>query len=82
MRARQVATKVTNVARSDEGKRAALEKRHIEAAEQIVAALGTMKGAAMKQSNPRHSRAGQGVAWLGGTVRHDGGGVKDFLARW
>src|SRR3954453_15833227 len=46
--ARQVATKVTNVARSDEGKRAALEKRHIEAAEQIVAALGTMKGAAMK----------------------------------
>jgi predicted unusual protein kinase regulating ubiquinone biosynthesis (AarF/ABC1/UbiB family) len=46
--ARQVATKVTNVARSEEGKRAALEKRHIEAAEQIVAALGTMKGAAMK----------------------------------
>src|SRR4051794_22107301 len=45
---RQVATKMTNVARSDEGKRAALEKRHIEAAEQIVAALGTMKGAAMK----------------------------------
>src|SRR4051812_24412965 len=46
--ARQVATKVTNVARSEEGKRAALEKRHVEAAEQIVAALGTMKGAAMK----------------------------------
>src|SRR3954453_21636766 len=46
--ARQVATRMTNVARSDEGKRAALEKRHIEAAEQIVAALGTMKGAAMK----------------------------------
>src|SRR4051794_20090492 len=46
--ARQVATRVTNVARSDEGKKAALEKRHIEAAEQIVAALGTMKGAAMK----------------------------------
>jgi len=46
--ARQVATRVTNVARSDEGKRNALEKRHIEAAEQIVAALGTMKGAAMK----------------------------------
>jgi len=46
--ARQVATKVTNVARTDEGRRAALEKRHIEAAEQIVAALGTMKGAAMK----------------------------------
>src|SRR3954453_16507092 len=46
--ARQVATRMTNVARSDEGKKAALEKRHIEAAEQIVAALGTMKGAAMK----------------------------------
>src|SRR5689334_23678455 len=46
--AKQVATKMTNVARSDEGRRAALEKRHIEAAEQIVAALGTMKGAAMK----------------------------------
>src|ERR1019366_7452511 len=30
------------------GKEAALERRHIEAAEQIVAALGTMKGAAMK----------------------------------
>jgi predicted unusual protein kinase regulating ubiquinone biosynthesis (AarF/ABC1/UbiB family) len=45
---RQVATKMTNVARSEEGRKAALEKRHIEAAEQIVAALGTMKGAAMK----------------------------------
>jgi predicted unusual protein kinase regulating ubiquinone biosynthesis (AarF/ABC1/UbiB family) len=46
--ARQVATKVTNVARTEEGRKVALEKRHIEAAEQIVAALGTMKGAAMK----------------------------------
>jgi predicted unusual protein kinase regulating ubiquinone biosynthesis (AarF/ABC1/UbiB family) len=45
---RQVATKVANVGRSEERKRAALEKRHIEAAEQIVTALGTMKGAAMK----------------------------------
>ena len=34
--------------RSDEGRKVALEKRQIEAAEQIVAALGTMKGAAMK----------------------------------
>ena len=39
---------VANVARSEEKGAAALEKRHIEAAEQIVAALGTMKGAAMK----------------------------------
>jgi predicted unusual protein kinase regulating ubiquinone biosynthesis (AarF/ABC1/UbiB family) len=45
---RQVATKVANVGRSEERKKAALEKRHIEAAEQIVTALGTMKGAAMK----------------------------------
>jgi predicted unusual protein kinase regulating ubiquinone biosynthesis (AarF/ABC1/UbiB family) len=36
------------VARTKDGRDAALERRHIEAAEQIVAALGTMKGAAMK----------------------------------
>ena len=46
--AKQLGTKATNVARSEEGKRNALEKRHVEAAEQIVTALGTMKGAAMK----------------------------------
>ena len=46
--ARHLGTRATNVGRSDEGKAAALEKRHIEAAEQIVTALGTMKGAAMK----------------------------------
>ena len=45
---RQAGTLATNVARSKEGREAALERRHIEAAEQIVAALGTMKGAAMK----------------------------------
>jgi predicted unusual protein kinase regulating ubiquinone biosynthesis (AarF/ABC1/UbiB family) len=45
---RQAGVRATNVARTDEGKKAALEKRHIEAAEQIVTALGTMKGAAMK----------------------------------
>jgi predicted unusual protein kinase regulating ubiquinone biosynthesis (AarF/ABC1/UbiB family) len=45
---RQAGTHAANVARSDEGRKVALEKRHIEAAEQIVAALGTMKGAAMK----------------------------------
>jgi predicted unusual protein kinase regulating ubiquinone biosynthesis (AarF/ABC1/UbiB family) len=45
---RQAGTHAANVARSDEGKTAALERRHIEAAEQIVEALGTMKGAAMK----------------------------------
>jgi predicted unusual protein kinase regulating ubiquinone biosynthesis (AarF/ABC1/UbiB family) len=45
---RQAGTRAANVARSKEGREAALERRHIEAAEQIVAALGTMKGAAMK----------------------------------
>ena len=38
----------TNVARTKEGREAALERRNLEAAEQIVTALGTMKGAAMK----------------------------------
>jgi len=45
---RQAGTVATNVARTKEGREAALERRHMEAAEQIVAALGTMKGAAMK----------------------------------
>ncbi len=45
---RQAGTRATNVARGSEGRQAALERRQIEAAEQIVAALGTMKGAAMK----------------------------------
>jgi predicted unusual protein kinase regulating ubiquinone biosynthesis (AarF/ABC1/UbiB family) len=45
---RQAGTHAANVARSPEGREVALERRHIEAAEQIVAALGTMKGAAMK----------------------------------
>lgn len=45
---RQAGTRAANVARSDDAKKAALERRHIEAAEQIVTALGTMKGAAMK----------------------------------
>src|SRR5437763_3771352 len=45
---RQLGTRAANVARGDEAGQKALEKRQIEAAEQIVAALGTMKGAAMK----------------------------------
>jgi predicted unusual protein kinase regulating ubiquinone biosynthesis (AarF/ABC1/UbiB family) len=45
---RQAGTVATNDARSKEGKEAALERRNMEAAEQIVTALGTMKGAAMK----------------------------------
>src|SRR5213595_1583 len=45
---RQFGTRAANVTRDDEAKQKALEKRQVEAAEQIVAALGTMKGAAMK----------------------------------
>jgi predicted unusual protein kinase regulating ubiquinone biosynthesis (AarF/ABC1/UbiB family) len=45
---RQASTRAANVTRSKEAGEAALERRHIEAAEQIVTALGTMKGAAMK----------------------------------
>ncbi len=45
---RQAGTRAANVTRTKEGRQVALERRHIEAAEQIVAALGTMKGAAMK----------------------------------
>src|ERR1700733_2565133 len=45
---RQAGTRAANVARTKERGDAALERRQIEAAEQIVAALGTMKGAAMK----------------------------------
>ncbi|MBV8945554.1 MAG: AarF/ABC1/UbiB kinase family protein, partial [Solirubrobacterales bacterium] len=45
---RQAGTRAANVTRSGEGRKVALERRQIEAAEQIVAALGTMKGAAMK----------------------------------
>jgi predicted unusual protein kinase regulating ubiquinone biosynthesis (AarF/ABC1/UbiB family) len=46
--AKQMGTRATNVARTDVGKQRALAKRQLETAEQIVAALGTMKGAAMK----------------------------------
>jgi predicted unusual protein kinase regulating ubiquinone biosynthesis (AarF/ABC1/UbiB family) len=45
---REASTRAANVARSPEGRQVALERRQIEAAEQIVEALGTMKGAAMK----------------------------------
>jgi len=45
---RQAGTLAANVARDKEGRQVALERRQIEAAEQIVEALGKMKGAAMK----------------------------------
>jgi predicted unusual protein kinase regulating ubiquinone biosynthesis (AarF/ABC1/UbiB family) len=46
--AKQMGTRAANLARSDEKAAAALSKRQIETAEQIVTALGHMKGAAMK----------------------------------
>jgi predicted unusual protein kinase regulating ubiquinone biosynthesis (AarF/ABC1/UbiB family) len=46
--ARQLGTHAANLTRSETGMEAALARRHLEAAEQIVTALGTMKGAAMK----------------------------------
>src|SRR5882757_7791376 len=46
--AKQMGTRATNVARSEEEAQKALARRQLETAEQIVAALGTMKGAAMK----------------------------------
>jgi predicted unusual protein kinase regulating ubiquinone biosynthesis (AarF/ABC1/UbiB family) len=45
---RNAGTKTANLARDDEGRHAAAERRNMQAAEQIVTALGTMKGAAMK----------------------------------
>ena len=45
---RQAGTHAANVTRTKPRREAALERRHIEAAEQIVEALGKMKGAAMK----------------------------------
>jgi predicted unusual protein kinase regulating ubiquinone biosynthesis (AarF/ABC1/UbiB family) len=46
--ARQIGTRAANLARDDDAAKAALARRQLETAEQIVAALGTMKGAAMK----------------------------------
>jgi predicted unusual protein kinase regulating ubiquinone biosynthesis (AarF/ABC1/UbiB family) len=46
--ARMYATKATNLARSEDGRRAAAERRQLKAAEHVLDVLGTMKGAAMK----------------------------------
>jgi predicted unusual protein kinase regulating ubiquinone biosynthesis (AarF/ABC1/UbiB family) len=46
--ARAYATKAANVGRSEQGKRAASERRRLEAAEHVAEVLGQMKGAAMK----------------------------------
>jgi predicted unusual protein kinase regulating ubiquinone biosynthesis (AarF/ABC1/UbiB family) len=46
--AKQAGTRTANLVRSRERSEAALERRHLETAEQIVEVLGGMKGAAMK----------------------------------
>jgi predicted unusual protein kinase regulating ubiquinone biosynthesis (AarF/ABC1/UbiB family) len=45
---KQFGTRAANVARGEEASQQALARRQLETAKQIVAALGTMKGAAMK----------------------------------
>ena len=45
---KQFGTRAANVTRGDEAAEEALARRQVETAEQIVAVLGTMKGAAMK----------------------------------
>src|SRR5947208_11511537 len=45
---KQFGTRAANVTRSDEASEEAMARRQLETAKQIVAALGTMKGAAMK----------------------------------
>jgi predicted unusual protein kinase regulating ubiquinone biosynthesis (AarF/ABC1/UbiB family) len=45
---RRLGTQAANLTRDEKGREEALARRHLEAAEQIVSALGTMKGAAMK----------------------------------
>ena len=46
--ARYAGTRAANIARSSEEAAEALERRHVQAAEQMVRTLGRMKGAAMK----------------------------------
>ena len=46
--ARGYATKAANLTRDEEARRAAADRRQMEAAEQIFDVLGQMKGAAMK----------------------------------
>jgi len=46
--ARHAGTHAANIARTPTARRAALERRHLETADQILTVLGTMKGAAMK----------------------------------
>jgi predicted unusual protein kinase regulating ubiquinone biosynthesis (AarF/ABC1/UbiB family) len=71
--ARAYATKAANVARSDEGRRTASERRRLDAAEHVAEVLGQMKGAAMK--------AGQ-MASLMDFGRLPSGELEEFQARF
>ncbi len=62
-------TKVANLTRDHDGRRAAAERRQIKAAEQIVEVLGQMKGAAMK--------VGQVASFLDSGVAAPGGDRAD-----
>jgi predicted unusual protein kinase regulating ubiquinone biosynthesis (AarF/ABC1/UbiB family) len=63
---RHAGTHAANLARPRQARRVALERRHLETADQILTVLGTMKGAAMKIGQmlsfvdlgvvPRHAR--------------------------
>src|SRR6476661_4529589 len=46
--AKQAATRAANLTRDEQASQDAMARRQVETAKQIVAALGTMKGAAMK----------------------------------
>lgn len=71
--AKAYATKAANVARSEEGRSAASERRRLDAAQHVAEVLGQMKGAAMK--------AGQ-MASLMGFSRLPAGELEDFQARF
>jgi predicted unusual protein kinase regulating ubiquinone biosynthesis (AarF/ABC1/UbiB family) len=71
--AKVYATKAANIARSEEGRSAASERRRLEAAEHVAEVLGHMKGAAMK--------AGQ-MASLMDFNRVPSGELADFQARF
>jgi predicted unusual protein kinase regulating ubiquinone biosynthesis (AarF/ABC1/UbiB family) len=71
--AKAYATKAANVARSEEGRSAASERRRLDAAQHVAELLGQMKGAAMK--------AGQ-MASLMDFSRLPSGELEDFQARF
>jgi predicted unusual protein kinase regulating ubiquinone biosynthesis (AarF/ABC1/UbiB family) len=71
--AKAYATKAANVARSEEGRSAASERRRLDAAQHVAEVLGQMKGAAMK--------AGQ-MASLMDFSRLPSDELEDFQARF